>query len=98
VATVIRLGRQDEVYYGNAANLGPQAGLRSCLARRDVFPFRVNSAFLSVTTCGFPAAPYELNDAHFHLTNYIQQGTDIRDFLAIMGTKVGRVALLGIPL
>ena len=43
-------------------------------------------------------APYELNDAHFHLTNYIQQGTDIRDFLAIMGTKVGRVALFGIPL
>jgi Amidohydrolase len=40
----------------------------------------------------------ELNDAHFHLTNYIQQGTDIHDFLKIMGTKVGRVALFGIPL
>jgi predicted TIM-barrel fold metal-dependent hydrolase len=40
----------------------------------------------------------ELNDAHFHLTNYIQQGTDIHDFLAIMGSKVGRVALFGIPL
>ncbi len=40
----------------------------------------------------------ELNDAHFHLTNYIQQGIDIHDFLAIMGTKVGRVALFGIPL
>jgi predicted TIM-barrel fold metal-dependent hydrolase len=40
----------------------------------------------------------DLNDAHFHLTNYIQQGTDIHDFLAIMGTKVGRVALFGIPL
>jgi hypothetical protein len=41
---------------------------------------------------------YELNDVHFHLTNYIQQGTDIHDFLNIMGTKVGRVALFGIPL
>jgi hypothetical protein len=41
---------------------------------------------------------YELNDAHFHLTNYIQQGTDIHDFLKIMGNKVGRVALFGIPL
>jgi predicted TIM-barrel fold metal-dependent hydrolase len=41
---------------------------------------------------------YELNDSHFHLTNYIQQGTDIHDFLKIMGTKVGRVALFGIPL
>jgi predicted TIM-barrel fold metal-dependent hydrolase len=45
-----------------------------------------------------PASRYELNDAHFHLTNYIQEGTDIRDFLAIMGDKVGRVALFGIPL
>ena len=41
---------------------------------------------------------YELNDTHFHLTNYIQEGTNIRDFLKIMGTKVGRVALFGIPL
>jgi len=39
-----------------------------------------------------------LNDAHFHLTNYIQQGTDIHDFLSIMDDKVGRVALFGIPL
>src|SRR3982075_504729 len=40
----------------------------------------------------------ELNDVHFHLTNYIQEGTDIHDFLKIMGTKVGRVAIFGIPL
>jgi predicted TIM-barrel fold metal-dependent hydrolase len=39
-----------------------------------------------------------VNDVHFHLTNYVQQGTDIRDFLRIMGDKVGRVALFGIPL
>jgi hypothetical protein len=44
------------------------------------------------------AAAYELNDSHFHLTNYIQQGTDIRAFLEMMGTRVGRVALFGIPL
>jgi hypothetical protein len=41
---------------------------------------------------------YEVNDAHFHLTNYIQEGTDIHKFLGIMGMKVGRVALFGIPL
>jgi hypothetical protein len=41
---------------------------------------------------------YELNDSHFHLTNYIQEGTDIRDFLKIMGNKVGRSTLFGIPL
>jgi Amidohydrolase len=42
--------------------------------------------------------PPEVNDSHFHLTNYIQEGTDIHKFLEIMGTKVGRVALFGIPL
>lgn len=40
----------------------------------------------------------ELHDSHFHLTNYIQEGTKIEDFLSIMGTRVGRVALFGIPL
>jgi hypothetical protein len=47
---------------------------------------------------GQPAGGFEFNDSHFHLTNYIQEGTDIRDLLAIMGNKVGRVALFGIPL
>jgi len=45
-----------------------------------------------------PALAYELNDSHFHLTNYVQQGTEIHEFLKIMGDKVGRVALFGIPL
>jgi len=49
-------------------------------------------------TAQAPAEQPELNDVHFHLTNYIQKGTDIHDFLNIMGTKVGRVALFGIPL
>src|SRR5258706_7616159 len=44
------------------------------------------------------APAYELNDSHFHLSNYIQEGTDIHEFLKIMGTRVGRVALFGIPL
>jgi hypothetical protein len=41
---------------------------------------------------------YQLNDSHFHLTNYIQQGIDIHDLLGLMGDRVGRVALFGIPL
>jgi hypothetical protein len=45
-----------------------------------------------------PGEPYELNDTHFHLTNYVQEGANIHDFLRIMGTTVGRVALFGIPL
>jgi hypothetical protein len=44
------------------------------------------------------APAYEVNDSHLHLTNYIQEGTNIHDFLKVMGTKVGRVALFGIPL
>jgi predicted TIM-barrel fold metal-dependent hydrolase len=41
---------------------------------------------------------YLFHDSHFHLTNYVQEGTDIRDFLQIMGNKVGRSMLCGIPL
>jgi len=40
----------------------------------------------------------EFDDSHFHLTNYIQQGIDARDFLKIMGTRVHRSTLFGIPL
>jgi len=61
---------------------------------------------LILAWCGAAAAAqagsnpgnYELNDSHFHLTNYIQEGTDLHKFLGIMGHKVGRVALFGIPL
>jgi hypothetical protein len=54
----------------------------------------------SITAQPRPASPdqFEVNDSHFHLTNYIQEGTDIRKFLEIMGNRVGRVALFGIPL
>ncbi len=41
---------------------------------------------------------YLFNDSHFHLTNYIQEGTEIHDFLKIMGNKTGRSTLFGIPL
>ena len=44
------------------------------------------------------AAANEFFDSHFHLTNYIQQGIDVRRFLQIMGTRVGRSTLFGIPL
>ena len=44
------------------------------------------------------APNYDFDDSHFHLTNYIQEGTDIRDFVRLMGTRVGRSTLFGIPL
>ena len=52
--------------------------------------------------CGGPALPgatdYLFNDSHFHLTNYVQKGTDIHKYLEIMGDKIGRSTLFGIPL
>ena len=40
----------------------------------------------------------EFNDSHFHLTNYIQQGIPVERFLDIMGRRVARSTLFGIPL
>lgn len=41
---------------------------------------------------------YAFHDAHFHLSNYIQRGPAIEEFLAVMADRAGRVALFGIPL
>jgi hypothetical protein len=51
----------------------------------------------SFTWCA-QAQSYDFNDSHFHLTNYVQQGTDIHEFLSSIATRAGRVALFGIPL
>src|SRR5918995_1285701 len=70
---------------------------------------RAQLTFAAVTLWMASAVPYAraaedgksqylFNDSHFHLTNYIQQGTDIRDYLQIMGDKVERSTLFGIPL
>ncbi len=40
----------------------------------------------------------QFDDSHFHLTNYVQQGIDGRQSLKIMGTRVNRSTLFGIPL
>ena len=57
----------------------------------------------AVLAIGAAAAPtdkpaYLVNDSHLHLTNYVQQGTDVHAFLKVMGDKVGRSTLFGIPL
>jgi hypothetical protein len=57
------------------------------------------AALAALVVLGHPTArAYDVNDSHFHLTNYIQEGTDIRKFLDIMGNRVGRSTLFGIPL
>lgn len=40
----------------------------------------------------------QFNDSHFHITNYVQQGISAEDFLEIMGERVQRSTLFGIPL
>jgi hypothetical protein len=44
------------------------------------------------------AGAEQFNDSHFHLTNYIQEGLEPRQFLQIMGRRVSRSTLFGIPL
>lgn len=66
----------------------------------------VAAAVVVVLLCGpvasgaqTPASPVNtFHDSHFHLTNYVQEGITLQDFLAIMGTRVGRSTLFGIPL
>src|SRR5690349_21585345 len=41
---------------------------------------------------------YLFNDSHFHLTNYIQEGITAKQLLSLMGDKVSRSTLFGIPL
>jgi Amidohydrolase len=47
---------------------------------------------------GASSDQYLFDDSHFHLTNYVQLGTPIKEYLKIMGDKVGRSTLFGIPL
>ena len=63
----------------------------------------LSAAFAAVYLfCGAVAAArtpaYDFNDSHFHLTNNIQEGPDIHDFLNMMSDKAGRVAVFGVPL
>jgi len=62
------------------------------------FIFILTGHFSHAQNTNSTKSDYVLNDCHFHLTNYIQEGTDIKKFIEIMGDKVGRVALFGIPL
>jgi len=56
------------------------------------------SGLLTAQTPARDWSSYVVHDGHVHLTNYIQEGPDIRDFLKVMGDKVGRATLFGLPL
>jgi predicted TIM-barrel fold metal-dependent hydrolase len=62
-------------------------------------PLLVSAAFaLVLVSFANRGAAYDFNDSHFHLTNYIQEGLSLPEFLKIMGSKTARAAVFGIPL
>src|SRR5205823_12030111 len=69
-----------------------------CRLRCQLVGLAAVALLFSTTLAQAQGSNYEFNDCHFHLTNYIQEGTNIHDFVNIIGNRVGRVALFGIPL
>ena len=69
---------------------------------KPVLPFVLLAGVCTGLVVGQTATPetstYVVNDSHVHLTNYVQEGPDIHDFLKVMGSRVGRAAVFGIPL
>jgi hypothetical protein len=65
--------------------------------RSQLYKTIVTFGFLIFLTAPLSFA-YDFNDSHFHLTSYIQEGTEIHDFVNMMGTTIGRSTLFGIPL
>jgi hypothetical protein len=47
---------------------------------------------------GSPAPTATMHDSHLHVANYIQEGPTLREILRVMGDKVGRAAVFGLPL
>jgi len=86
---------------GFAADAREMAGTRAWLR-----PFVLPIALVAVVAAWMttharnrePQSDADFNDSHFHLTNYVQKGIDARAFLKIMGTRVSRSTLFGIPL
>ncbi len=57
------------------------------------------AAALLLGALAAPAAGQpEFHDVHFHATDYIQRQIDLRDFLGMMGDRVGRSTVMPIPL
>jgi len=57
---------------------------------------------MAATLAGAPAVLAQqeplFHDSHFHLTNYIQEGTEMTDLVDMMGTTIGRSTVFGLPL
>src|SRR5262245_10226082 len=79
--------------------LQARTGLALCVLSAIAFSFSpvLLSQAIGAPAPAKPTGP-EFDDTHFHLTNYIQEGITPQAFLKIMGTRVGRSTLFGIPL
>ncbi len=80
-------------------------GVRHCFrgrarGRRSALAGAVVAALGWVALAGAAASAAEplFHDSHFHLTNYVQQGTNLKDYVAMLGSTVGRSTVFGIPL
>ncbi len=56
------------------------------------------AAFAAAPAVAQVPADADFNDSHFHISNYVQEGTGIHDLVEMMGTTIGRSTLFGIPL
>ena len=82
-------------------------GTKRCNMKKIFLPYKQQSVIVglmalmlvvAVSPARSQTGNYEFNDAHCHLTNNIQEGPTIHDFLKMMGNKAGRAALFGVPL
>ncbi len=76
--------------------LGVLVLVASC-AGGSAGPGQVVTTAAAAPAASSSSSSYELDDVHVHLTNYIQEGTPIEAFVGIMGQRVGRAAVFGIP-
>ena len=86
------MARRYAVGFGWAATAGVAAVLAWLLV---VTPSAQGQAPAASAQAG---RDYLLHDSHLHLTNYVQEGQTLKGFLKVMGDKVGRVAVFGLPL
>jgi len=91
--TTIRLNPNSRTVRG-----GPTARCLGTLRLASLLVLLVALAPFGGGVAAQEPADYTFHDSHFHLTNYIQEGTDMRDFVAMMGSTIGRSAVFGIPL
>jgi hypothetical protein len=62
------------------------------------YPFRERLLRVNGELIYMKDSPIGYYDAHVHLTNYIQEGITARQYLDVVGDRVQRSVLFGIPL